>query len=276
VSNVYAEPATEISFGDIFESSFLFDVHLRYDAVQLGSRTASLKHGGGLAYSATYAGDRQYVLGRGGPFRAILMTDNCAVDTALGQRLGSTDVEVPQAKPKGRLLFAPLTDAKPEEVETATFGRFPIPEEPEFRPAQIAELRRCFMVDSRDIAEHRNARIARLSEALADDLEVRWNAFAVRRGPLAAARNADKLVGLLARSRGHEDEPLEQEALAGQSIVDALVAVWRLEGGCLENVGNAFDRRLDGMDAVNELEANLEEASRLAKAALEAVRAVRA
>jgi hypothetical protein len=244
VPDPYVDFASDVSFGDIFESAFLFDVHLRKDAVQLGAQNMSARYGGGLAFSARYPGNRHYVLGRGGPFRAILITDNCAVDTALDQRHDASDD--PPAKPKGRLLFAPLTEADADVTDIPTFGRFLLPPCPGRFGAHIAELRRCFMVDARDVAEHKDSRVASLDDDLAEALEVRWNAFAVRRGPLANARNAEKLLGTLTRIAGREDAPTEDELSAARSLTDVLAATWRLEGAGLEAVGDAFDRHVDG------------------------------
>ncbi len=228
----------------------------------MGTRDVPAKFGGGLTYGPLYARNRSYVLAHGGPFRAILITDNCVIDTALGQGRGSS-------KPTGRLLFAPITRAD-DETSTTSFGRFPLPAWEAKLPAGVAELRRCFMVDSRDVAGHVSHRIASLDEELAEDLEVRWNAFAARRGPLASARNSDKLAGLLARLRG-DDEPESSEVEAATSTARALTRAWRVEGHDLEAVADAHDQGIQGRLAIDGLESGLRELAELAQAAADAL-----
>lgn len=80
----YLTPRAAVSFGDIFDLSFLFDVYVRSDAVALGSRTLPAKAGGGLGYAPTHT-NKQWVLAHGEHAWSILVTDNCVVDTALVQ-----------------------------------------------------------------------------------------------------------------------------------------------------------------------------------------------
>jgi hypothetical protein len=248
VSDFYVEPAENVSFGDIFEAEFLHDVFLRADAVQLGTRDMVKKHGGGLMYAASFDRNREFVLGRGAQYRALLIADNCLVDRILAQ--GSAD-----HRPQGRLLFAPLVEADTGD-EIKDFGRFPLPDWPERLPSCIAELRRCFMVDAPAILEHRDDRMASLNEDAAAELEVRWNAYAARRGPLANARNAEKVAELAARSQGDAVEPDRELA---QLIASALVAGWRLEGDSMERVADAYSENREGDSELAELEGALRE-----------------
>jgi len=245
VTELYAAPAADVSFGDIFDASFLLDVHLRADAVQLGSRRLPDKQGSGMAYSEHFAGNRAYVLGHGTPHTAILITDNCVVDTALGQGRES-------GTPKGRLLFAPITPARDQDLGTQAFGRFDLPGDGCFNTG-IAELRKCFMVDARDVATVKDARLKALTPDFAEELEVRWNAFAARRGPLAATRNADKMVGLLTRERGSE-EPTAGDLDVGREVAEVVARAWRLEGHDLEAVADALTGDADGRQELELLE----------------------
>lgn len=247
MSDFYVEPAEDVSFGDIFEASFLHDVFLRGDAVQMGTRDVVKKYGGGLSYAPSFPRNREFVLGRGAPYRALLIADNCLVDRILAQ--GEIN-----RRPQGRLLFAPLVET-PAGTEIKDFGRFPLPAWADRLPPCVAELRRCFMVDAPTIVEHRDSRLGSLNEGAAAQLEVRWNAFAARRGPLANARNAEKVAELAARSRGDSAEPDRQLA---ELISSALGAGWRLEGDSLEAVADAYS---DGRNGESELE-NLEMALR--------------
>jgi hypothetical protein len=265
VTDFYVEPSAEASFGDIFEASFLHDVFLQEDAVQLGARDLPARQGGGRAYAAAFPGARPFVLGRGGPHRSVLITDNCAVDTALGQ--GRVD-----PKPKGRLLFAPLIEAEGNELQTESFGRFPMPRLPDVLPAGIAELRRCFMVDSRAVAQHVDYRVASLGEVAAEALEIRWNAYSSRRGPLAAVRTAAKVAELLARKRG-ADEADQAERDLGRKLAELLTLAWRLEGEDVAQAADAYDAEAPGEAELAALVGRLQELATSASATAEALAA---
>ncbi len=215
-----------------------------------------------MAYSEDFAGNRAYVLGRGTRHYAILITDNCLVDTALGQGREA-------GSPKGRLLFAPITPAAEKDLGTVSFGRFDLPAG-DTVSAGIAELRKCFMVDARDVAAVKDARLAALTPEFAEELEVRWNAFAARRGPLAATRNADKMVGVLTRRRDLEG-PTEDDVAVGRAVAEVLAQAWRLEGRDLEAVAGAFSDNADGRSALEALERSLRRLSDQAAKAADAL-----
>lgn len=119
-----------------------------------------------------------------------------------------------------------------------TFGRFPMPAMGESIPASVAELRRCFMVDSRDVAARSEDRLASLGPEAVVDLEVRWNAFATRRGPRASARNAEKVADVLVRLQGRSERS-ESDEEAGTLVAQTLAAAWRIEGGELPAAAEA-------------------------------------
>jgi hypothetical protein len=207
----------------------------------------------------------KWVLAHGGSCRAVLITDNCVVDTALAQ-------DRTEGKPKGRLLFAPVSAIELSELPLRTFGRFALPAWDGEWAAGAVELRRCFMVDARDIATHRDARRASPDTALAEELEVKWSAFAARRGPLASARNAQKLAELLSSING-DAELGEDDIAVGYAVPEALSLSWRLEGKDLEAVA---DVHAAGASSTAEVEA-LEDALRgLADAATLAAESLRA
>jgi hypothetical protein len=263
VADVYVEPRSEVSFGDIFAVEFLHDVHLRADAVLMGTRDIPAKHGGGLAYGPGYARNREFVLAHGAPYRSVLVTDNCVIDTNLSQGRG-------KGRPTGRLLFAPVIAADDDAMTTRSFGRFPLPAGGPNLPQAVVELRRCYMVDSRDVADHVSRRVASLGDEVAEDLEVRWNAFAARRGPLASARQSEKLCGLLARARGDE-APNEVELAIGRAVAEAFATAWRVEGNALEAVGAAFDDEAEGAAELDELRVQLRALAQDATRAAEAL-----
>lgn len=261
MSDGLVPPCAEVSFGDIFSATFLHDVYLRSDAQLLGTRDVPAKHGGGLAYSPSFGRNREYVLAHGARCQAILITDNCVIDTALGRDGAARG-------PRGRLLFAPILPMPAEDRSTNAFGRFPIPEAPDVEGG-IAELRRCFMVDARDVADNAGARLASMASELAEELEIRWNAYAARRGPLAALRNAEKLASLLARAAGRTALG-ESDLEAARSLAEAVTASWKLEGRYLEAAAGAFDSGAAGGTeiaavavALRELAARAEQAAQI-------------
>ncbi len=234
----YLPPGRTISFGDIFDLSFLYDVHVRADAVALGSRDLPAKAGGGRAYANAYPG-RQWVLARGELGLGILISDNCLVDTALGQDRGN-------APPKGRLLFAPVTEIPVRDLPLKTFGRFALPRWDGVWEAASAELRRCFMVDARDVAGNRDKRRVSLGAETAEQLEIRWSAYAARRGPLSSGRNCEKLAEVLARELG-DQELTQGDRDVAFSVAAALATAWRVEGSDLEAVSDAYSAGAGGL-----------------------------
>lgn len=250
---MYAVPdEAAIWFGDLFAGDHLIDVYLRSDAAGMGGYNLPSKLVGAIGkalnkqldaseglriFSPEFPQpqDQRYVLSEGTtmkderPQRAILLTDSCTVDTVTGVRAGR--------RARGRLLFAPViqaADRVSELRDRPIFGRFPLDAVETFEGG-FADLSRCFMVDVRDVDPA--ARFAALSEQGAEELEVAWNAHAVRRGPLVAKRNAAKLAELLAADgvaeRHNEDTGL---------VAELLGVAWRIEGGVLGAVDEALKR----------------------------------
>lgn len=277
---MYQNPGADVSFGDIFEGEHFVDVYAKLETRPLGggdtprvtterilkkfNRTLSpgdpvpvyspalppLKESfHALAFGgARMKGDRRLC--------AILISDSCIVDTALGEERGR--------RAQGRLLFAPIVTAAEAQVrqlqERRVFGRFPLAmnTEPHF-DGGVAELRDCFMVDARDVRAA--DRILSLTEEAAEDLEAAWDASAMRRGPHVVEHNVTKL----ARSLTGGDEVSAADVEAVEMIAHALTTAWRLEGGLLRAA--ADDERPDPaalQRIVAELK-TLEESARVAQ-----------
>jgi hypothetical protein len=244
---VYRDPGEDpISFGDIFESDHLIDVYAARDARALGGGPMDRRAAKKIAeqnnreftdrqseqvplYTPAMEQhpDKSHALAHGsnmklsGPNRAILLADSCAVDTALA-------VGRDGRRKRGRLLFAPVVLATTEDVERLTdmavFGRFPLAACELFDHGAIAELRYCFNVD---VAEVNGCdRILALKDEAAEELEVAWGACTLRRGPLATARNVERLEGVI----GQRGDAVELEGLA-ESIGQVVDVGWRIEGG---------------------------------------------
>jgi len=251
---VYRVPGDPISFGDIFEGEHLIDVYAKLETRPLGggdtpritterilkkfnrpltgSSEAVPVYSPALPplkesfHALAFGGDR---IKQDGPLRAILLSDGCAIDTALGIERGR--------RPQGRLLFAPIGSANDAEIakleERPLFGRFPLPKDPKLFDGGIAELRDCFMVDARDV--HTQHRILTLSPEAADDLEAAWDACALRRGPHVVEHNIAKLAQALAGEEGNAGD----QADVVEMIARTLISAWRLEGGLLRAAADA-------------------------------------
>jgi hypothetical protein len=252
---VYRDPGEDpISFGDIFEGEHLIDVHARLRTRRLGGgnmpRTAAERISRTVNRPLSDPGDTVpmytpalpqrpedfHALAFGGatmkgnePLRAILLSDSCAIDTALGTERGR--------RAQGRLLFAPIVPTTKEAVEALDdeplFGRFPLNTAQGRFGWATAELRDCFMVDARDV--RKEERILTLTAEAAEDLEVSWDACALRRGPLAVSHNIAKLARALA---GEGGDP-EERAGAVEMVEEMLLIAWQLEGGLLRAVADA-------------------------------------
>jgi hypothetical protein len=257
---MYVPPRSEVWFGDIFALEYLHDVFLRADAVALGTREIP---SGLVAYSSHYAGrhDQRYLLAHGSPHHAILLSDNCVIETAFG-REGAGPVR------SGRLLFGAITPAGDADIERLeerpTFGRFPLPAGENFAGG-IVELRRCFMVDTRDVDPDPGQRVVSLTEDFAEELEIRWNAYVARRGPFVAVRTAEKLAAQMAGNAGADPSA---DVVAKATLVANVVAhAWRFEGRDLDAVSIAMEEGSPIEPVVATLKAGLRELAAAASAA---------
>jgi hypothetical protein len=279
---VYRDPGEgPISFGDIFEGKHLIDVHARLQTRRLGGgnmpRTAAERIARAVNRPLSDPGETVpmytpalpqrpedfHVLAYGGatmkrdePLRAILLSDSCAIDTALGTERGR--------RAQGRLLFAPMIPTTETAVEALEeqplFGRLPLTAAPGKFGWGTAELRDCFMVDARDV--RKEDRILTLTADAAEDLEAAWDACALRRGPHVVEHNVTKLAHALAG----EDGDAEEQAGAVEMIQRTLVVAWRLEGGLLRA---AADSPVPDKAALKQIVAELKELEESARAAHE-------
>jgi hypothetical protein len=193
------------------------------------------------------------------PVRAILLSDSCAVDSALA-------VEREARSAHGRLLFAPIMPAQPERLErllaTPVFGRFPLLSTGDF-DGGVADLGRCFMVDVRAIDA--GDRILGLADESAEALEIAWHAYALRRGPLATQDKLQKLASRLVSDDGDGSELVEM-------IEETLAVAWRLEGGSLRTALESAPLVPEQLDRLIADLAEIEQAAREARERLSSAR----
>jgi hypothetical protein len=294
----YTDPRQDVVFGDIFAADFLRDIFVRDDTRLMGGgplpATLAPKVAGWMntklaqgtidLYSPAFPPkpETRYALAHASfhtgeePRQAILVSDSCLAATALAQGRQKRSVG-------GRLLFAPLTVVDGDKwrtlVEAEDFERFPLPMDARLPKFSVAELANCFMVDARDVKSHATARVASLTQTLAEELEVHWNAYATRRGPRAYARNTLKLASLLSGG----GQPDDDKQRAADAIADVLDLALVIEGSDLESVSEAEEAvRISSADAraltpqiVDRIARDLQELAQLASDAAKQLTAIR-
>jgi len=264
-----------IVFGDVFSSDWLFDAFLNHDAVAL--RPVQMK-GGAVGYAPVPTHGAQssnaLVLAHGESCRAILLSDDCEIETCLVRREG-----------RGRLTFAAVTPwpTDPGEATDAekmtTFRRHPLIPADGFEGG-IAELFRLFAVTGTAVLGN-SGRLLGLHDDARARLEQRWAAFATRRGPLAAAENATKLAHMLDAlgNPGRIEYLVNGDAMPGESAIGAardvaraMLQGWRVEGEVMQRVAAAHEARKDASEEVAALEDELRQLSEYAARAAEQLR----
>jgi hypothetical protein len=281
---MYRPPAskTPLLFGDIFSPDWLYDAAINKDAVRLGEFNA---RGGMRAYQPLPAegaspGNKDFILAHGERCRAVILADDCEIETCLVRRGG-----------RGRLLFAAITPwpTDPNEVEQVqngtTFRRHPL-EPGEHFDGGVVELGRLFAVNGRALTSLGSTdRVACMANEARAALEQRWAAFATRRGPLAAVDNATKLAHLL--DAGDDPARIDQlvagNAAPGgstletaKSVARAFTQAWKTEGEVMQGIADAHEARQSGHGEVAELEDALRALADMASAAADALQDHRA
>lgn len=245
-----AQTRPQLGFGDVCSADWLHDVHLRADARALRREDMDVnawwRKRLGLAEDLTRfpiwlaavdpREEETYVLAHGRARDAVVISDDCIIESALGRD---------GRGPSGRLLLAPTVDATQDDYEQfarePSMGRFWLPGDDQHGDSRFIELRRAFMVDARDIADGLPDLVVRsLVDGVRADLATRWAAYAARRGPLIVEDNAGKLARLLHHHIG--GTPAAAVA-AAKLIASPAVVGWRFEGKALERAGVAWDAR---------------------------------
>lgn len=242
---MYTEPAGELAFGDIFSAAWFFDAYLRRDAVPLVEFQV---HGGARAWRrAAVSQDRDIVFAHGQQRNAILVADDCEIETIIRRR------------GRSRLTFAAVEQLPTNATEadralaTRAFRRFPLPPTEGFSGG-VVEFQQLFAVSVDAVQRGEDGldpRVLRLDREARLELEMRWNAFAVRRGPLTHLDNSEKFARMLTASgdadrlerlHAREEDPEEEHVALAKSLVAALNAAWELEGAVMNDVAAAYER----------------------------------
>jgi hypothetical protein len=203
-----------------------------------------------------------FLLAHGIACPAVLLTAACSIDDALG-------VDRNHDK-QGRLLFGAIRLAEKAAIDaveqTEPYDRFPLPADARFHGG-ILDLRRLFMVDVRDVSEKPVDRVASLTDEAALQLAVRWAAYANRRGPLVAARNAESLAKLLAGS----DSPPPAYLDEAQRLAQVVGSTWELEAA-LEGTEDLAESGENPAAFIEALIGNLDQLTQLARQASDGLR----
>jgi hypothetical protein len=242
---MYADATGPLAFGDIFSADWFFDAYLRRDAVPLVQFQTS---GGANAWRrAAPAPDRDLVFAHGRQRAAVLLGDDCEIETILRRR------------GRSRLVFAaiePLPQqraAAQKELATTAFRRFPLPPQAHFGGG-VVEFQELFSmsVDGVQAADDGvDPRILRLDAGARLELEMRWSAYATRRGPLTHLDNAEKFARLLTadgdaarlvRLHTREEDPTNEHAEIGRALIAALNIGWEIEGAVMNDMAEAYER----------------------------------
>jgi hypothetical protein len=245
---LYAKPADHLSFGDIFAGDWFFDAYLRRDAVPLVQFQSKAGRGWKAAAPSQ---DRDALFAHGQQRHAILISDDCEIETIL--RRGG----------RSRVVFAaierlPLSQSAAEEaLETRAFRRFPLPPDGAYSGG-IVEFQQLFAMAVDGVRmEGQDPRLTRLDDEARLQFEMRWNAYSSRRGPLAHIDNAEKLARLLSaagdtvrfdRLATGEEKPDDAHVTIAKAVAEALGAAWIIEGARLNEVAEAYERK-DSADA---------------------------
>jgi hypothetical protein len=276
---VYFVPAATdpLLFGDVFSSEWLFDTVINEDAVSLAPINLSRGQGRGyapLTPDSPFKTDKDFLLAHGRSCRAVLLSDDCEIETCLIRREG-----------RGRLVFAAVAPwpADPEEaakaMERTTFRRHPLRPHNGFEGG-IVDLVRLFAVSGKALVQTER-RVVSLGETERAALEQRWAAFATRRGPLAAADNVTKLAHVLdARDDVgrfkllHDGNALPTDATqeVAKAVQMTLNQAWRTEGEIMQKIADVHEARSAGREEVELLEAELRTLGELATAAADRLR----
>lgn len=263
-----------LNFGDVISAPWLFDLYLRHDAVALKAED----RGKGRTWLENMAPqpERQpgkdgvlshadEALGFGNPRWAIILTDDCEMETLQERRTTS-----------GRIMLAGIRPATPAEIAVAqtrgTYRRFPLPPDGAAGFAGgIVELQRIYSVflPSLKTEPAVHERAVGLDPEAQGHLSQYLCAHATRHGPLVAAQESAKLAMLLTadgdptvvadfKEEGSTREPNADHKAVAEALTRGLSAAWILEGRILDEVSDAWERGDAAVASVETVRAQLQ------------------
>lgn len=295
-----APTGDQLQFGDIISASWLYDIYLRPDAVALqadrvfGGRIQTFTVRGAaprrepqppndaIAVAADF--NEPWALAFGGLRGAIVLTDDCELETLYGR---TVDGEEERRPPRGRILFAAIEGGVSEEriksVNPGNVSNVPLPTEAGFPnfAGGIADLGRTFTVSTKSIlARPEFERLVSLDADARSALSQRWDAFAARHGPLIAAQMSTTMAKLfdadgdpdrVAELRPVATAPRDDMAAMARGVRSALTSSWTLEGPIGDLMLAAWEEGCPPGTLVEDAVRTLESIRSGADAALEAL-----
>jgi hypothetical protein len=255
---MYLDPSPgPLRFGDVIEADWLFDIYLRPDAAALEAdqivddrivsftprRQAPRKEPEPprdvVAVHADFSDD--WVLASGASRNAIVLTDDCELETLYGRTVAGE--EVPR-QARGRILFAAAKKATAGEIADVrkNASNFALPvhaSAPKFA-GRIVDLGRTFTVNTKSLlASPDYKKVVALDNDTKVGLSTRWDAYAARHGPLIAEQmtltmaklfDSDGVAARVAELRPRKALPNEPWSVMGSAVASALTSGWMLEG----------------------------------------------
>lgn len=263
---MYRTPTGRLSFGDILEADWLFDIYLRTDSRALYPTTLRQgKPGFGVRDEPTISNEDivvaqatmepdDVVLTHGLKRMAIVLTDDCELASLAGERGAGGG----SWGPRNRVLLASLRAETPERIatlmeKTEELSLHPLLATTDF-PGGVVDFNRAFSVGATSLfkgGDKAYGIVASLDRdgqlALAD----RWAGHALRRGPTPAKVGARKLAQLwtadgdvdrlrrLAKERSWGDR---DKGIAAAALEAILQEAWTLGGPILDDIDAAAER----------------------------------
>ena len=241
---MYEDPAGLPEFGDVYSADWLFDAYLRGDAIAL--KPVQMRGGSPAFAPAKSTPERDLVLAHGQSCMAIMMSDDCEAESMVLRR----------GRAKSRLLFAglaawPNTPSEAKKAKRASSFRRHALEPATGFAGGVVDFQLLFAVAVEALESSEEPRLVRLSPGARADLEIRWCAYATRRGPRTHLDNAEKFARLITadgdtsvlraidKGTRQVDPGVRDACLA---VAKALSQAWKLEGEGLGAVSEAHER----------------------------------
>lgn len=283
-----------LTFGDVVEADWLFDVYLREGAEALIAETdhsnnilrykpeaRTRERVAGRDYTVGFAtsdgvfspqgdehGSTGSVLAFGNRRRAVILTDECETSKVLekgGRLLLAVLVPYPRSEAEQRML-------RPGQ---SSWRRFALPPAGEWEGA-VVDFSKHVAVWHESM-QHATPTWS-LSEEEAGALRVGWATYATRHGPIAATDGVSKLIEMFHIGDDASQWAIDRRSLqltpdedaAREKFNDLFDRFWNLEGGVVDTIADAHEARGVGR---NEAAALLLQEMGLLRAELDAAEA---
>jgi hypothetical protein len=290
---MYVDPGAKLSFGDLFEAPWLFDVFVRADATAMTRLTvsgkvvwvpraeATGKESEVIQVPATMEPD-DVVLTAGTLRMGVVMTDDCEIATLAGDREEGW-------KPYGKILMAGVRALDDKVRADLELGIHTLPADPDRGfPGGLVDFNRLYEVQTKSLVQpdkdHEPHKVLSLDDNAKYGLGERFGGHLLRQGPIAGELGARKLSQLLTAGgdadtlralREARDWGDEGPTEVCGALARALAEAWFI-GRSFDDVDEVVERVLD--NNADEARAGLAEARgvfarHLRKLAEEAIKA---